>query len=210
MWRKDAGNTGSVLRPAYSPRLINVQVGTDQTGPAAIGNHCDDFWNVLTLYGGDETYAEADCNDSDNNPTPVVVDVVSTNGDYPSYDSDSISTHRLLDSYLWPPAGGTLAIEIYGLSSGTHYIYCYGVGGLLGSGSQRWNATFQVTSGAIVTGDNPQSTSSATWWCPDAWGLAHQYVRFQMSTTGGTAPVVIQVTGPSSEPIFNGLQITPY
>jgi hypothetical protein len=202
-------------------KFINVQFcvdgATPKTGIAAVGASASDYWNVLTLVDakdfespppGTEPSAEGPGYDNAHNSPPAAgVEVFRHDGDWPCGGSGSIATDPLLNSYFYPPGGGSIDIVVFGLS-GPHDIYLYGIGPEIGGGA-RWNATFEITSGASSVGPaNPQST----WSNPgniNIWTEGRQYVLFNVTPVNSSTPIVINVTGYLSEALISGMQITP-
>ena len=179
--------------------LINVDFGaglakSDKTGPAAIGQSTNDFWNYYSRddgHGGWLTFGVvSNLSQADGTATSVGLAVANAPGAWGNGSSDP-----MYDSYIYP-FGGNATVTVSNLPVGQYDFYVY---------SQDGN--YDITVGALdygvqTTYDNPVTS-------PPVWGQGVQYALFQAVAVvnPGDAVVLTVRPGVAGYAIISGMQI---
>ncbi len=188
--------------------LLNVTFGTDangiKTGPAAIGQSPDDFWNIYSRdvpgSNGSTWRASGEIPDllqADGTPSGVALSVDNAQGAWFNNSQDP-----MFFGYLYPSGRqGNITVTLKGLPSGEYNFLVYAHGE-----PDRENGRVTLNIGQETYG--PLETASEPGWNDLIWEAGKQYVLFsKMFIPEGEAAVIISMPGTSGLSVLNGIQI---
>ena len=202
-------NGMQLIQQSISPsaNLINVDFSGHQnpsvrqkSGPAVWGYNAEDVWNLYSRDDGGGGFLEsgglANLVTAEGSPTGAGLSVQNAPGFWIASHSDA-----MLDSYLYPLAGGEIVVTVTNLSSGRYDLLFYAHGYLDGE-----NGDIQVRAGDVDYGAKVTIVSAN--WQNLPWQEGVQYVRFQGLSVSANVPLVITVRpGTTGLAVMNGMQL---
>jgi Big-like domain-containing protein len=179
-------------------RLLSVDFGagstTSETGPAAVGQSSNDFWNFYTRDDGQGGWLNSgalqNLKYSDGTPSTAGLTVANAPGAWGNGSSDA-----MYNSYIYPFSGNA-TVTVTNLGLGTFDLYVYGI-----------DAQYQLSVGALDCGI--KTTTNAPIVNPLVWHEGEQYVVFRgLQITNAADAVTITVQpGISGYAIISGVQL---
>ncbi len=181
---------------AQALTLVNVDLDgnaqSGKTGPAAIGQGSNDFWNPYLGAGAWQTHGTlALLKLANGSNTPVGLTIPNTPGSWGNYSSDP-----MYQGYIYPQPPAGITITLTNLPLGLYSFYLYSADG-----------NFQLTSAGTSYGsrsslDNPVVS-------PPVWQEGRQYVAFRdVAVSNTTQTVVVNVgLGAFGYATVSGIQI---
>lgn len=188
------------------PTLINVDFSSDRnaavlrkTGPAAIGNSDEDFWNLYSRDGAGGEWLSLGTLDNlltaEGAATGARMSVLNAPGLWISEHPDA-----MLHSYLYPHNGGEILITLSDVSPGTYDLLFYSHGYLDGE-----TADVEVRLGEQSFGR--KTTAVTADWRNLPWQEGVQYLRFSDLPIGELPVQIIARPGTTGLAIINGFQL---
>jgi hypothetical protein len=171
-----------------------------KTGPAAIGQLTNDFWNAYSRDGADGSFLSygslSNLQMVDGGATASGLTVANAPGAWSNGSSDPMYA-----TFLYPFNGGNITVTVTNLNAGTYDFYLYGH-----EGADTGNGRYQLSVDGQSYGTH--SDLSGPGWNTTAWQEGVQYVRFTNVAVSVDQVVTITVLpGDDGLAVLSGLQM---
>jgi hypothetical protein len=181
--------------------LVNVNFGAGgevETGPAAVGQTPNDYWNNLVSTNVTAKVSAANLLWSDGFTSGFSVNITNA----PGINSNLVSD-VMYSSYVFCSNQASMVITVSNLATGTYDFYLYGHGN-----SNTANGVFGLATGTNDFGTRATTLSGSNSWTSTQWQEGQQYMTFRNIPVLTNQPVLITVktNGPGFA-LINGLQI---